>query len=177
MQKKQTLNNNNNNNNNNGKNNENEGQMKNEKHKTAVEPIWKGREHIKSNKGDGKKLLKRYEKGNVEKRRHEEHNETTYKQLTNNLQTTYKQLKNNLQTTYKQPQLSNPHAIFKCKFNVIPPRGPNLSSLPFEILQAFFSFHVCYMPRPSHHAAMQNASYNFLRYEASGNNLLPPTPS
>ena len=155
MQKKQTLNNNNNNNNNNGKNNENEGQMKNEKHKTAVEPIWKGREHIKSNKGDGKKLLKRYEKGNVEKRRHEEHNETTY----------------------KQPQLSNPHAIFKCKFNVIPPRGPNLSSLPFEILQAFFSFHVCYMPRPSHHAAMQNASYNFLRYEASGNNLLPPTPS
>ena len=38
MQKKQTLNNNNNNNNN-GKNNENEGQMKNEKHKTAVKPI------------------------------------------------------------------------------------------------------------------------------------------
>ena len=52
------------------------------------------------------------------------HKETTYK-LTN-LQTTNKPT-NNLQTTNKQPQLSNPHAIFKCKINATPPRGPNLT--------------------------------------------------
>jgi hypothetical protein len=58
--------------------------MRNERHKTTVQPIQRGRENLKSNKGDRRILLKCYRKGNVEKRRHEEHKETTSKQLTNN---------------------------------------------------------------------------------------------
>ena len=118
-----------------------------------MQPIYKGREHLKSSKRDRKKLLKCYEKGQVERRRHEEHKETTY----------------------KQPQLSNPHTIFKCKFNVILHVVPIFrASLPKSYKH--FSSHVRYMPRPSHHVSMQNATYGFLRYKPSCNNVLPPPP-